>query len=254
MVAQLGTLCYVISLVNFWFGFPSSYRGELMILIEDLMKDYRLGDETVHALAGVSLEIPDGEFVAIIGPSGSGKSTILHLIGGLDTPTTGRISVDGRDLSRASDRELARYRNSKIGFVFQTFNLHPTYSALENVSIPLLFSRMPRSDRKKRAVAALEAVGMIHRMKHRPNQLSGGERQRVAIARALVTNPRIIVADEPTGNLDSVNGSNIMELLRNMNRQKGITLIIATHDHEIAGRAQRVITMKDGRVTGDTRR
>jgi len=254
MVAQLGTLCYVISLVNFWFGFPSSYTGELMILIEDLMKDYWLGDETVHALAGVSLEIPDGEFVAIIGPSGSGKSTILHLIGGLDTPTTGRISVDGRDLSRASDRELARYRNSKIGFVFQTFNLHPTYSALENVSIPLLFSRMPRSDRKKRAVAALEAVGMIHRMKHRPNQLSGGERQRVAIARALVTNPRIIVADEPTGNLDSVNGSNIMELLRNMNRQKGITLIIATHDHEIAGRAQRVITMKDGRVTGDTRR
>ncbi len=225
-----------------------------MISIDNLVKDYRLGDETVHALAGVSLNIPDGDFIAIIGPSVSGKSTMLHLIGGLDTPSSGKIIVDGRDLSRASDKELAKYRNSKVGFIFQTFNLHPTYSALENVSIPLLFSRIPRRDRKKRAASALEAVGMSHRAKHHPNQLSGGERQRVAIARALVTNPRVIVADEPTGNLDSVNGANIMDLLRNMNRQKGITLIIATHDPEIAGRAQRVITMKDGRITGDNRK
>jgi putative ABC transport system ATP-binding protein len=225
-----------------------------MISIDNLVKDYRLGDETVHALAGVSLDIQDGDFVAIIGPSGSGKSTMLHLIGGLDTPSSGKIIVDGRDLSRASDKDLAKYRNSKVGFIFQTFNLHPTYSALENVSIPLLFSKIPRRDRKKRAASALEAVGMSHRAKHHPNQLSGGERQRVAIARALVTNPRVIVADEPTGNLDSVNGTNIMDLLRNMNKQKGITLIIATHDPEIAGRAQRVITMRDGRITGDNRK
>jgi putative ABC transport system ATP-binding protein len=191
-----------------------------MIRIENLVKDYRLGEETVHALDNINLDIADGEFVAIIGPSGSGKSTMLHLIGGLDTPSSGKIIVDGRDLSRASDRELAKYRNSKVGFIFQTFNLHPTYSALENVSIPLLFSHIYRANRKKHAAAALEAVGMSHRAKHRPNQLSGGERQRVAIARALVTNPVIIVADEPTGNLDSVNGANIMELLKNMNREK----------------------------------
>jgi putative ABC transport system ATP-binding protein len=179
---------------------------------------------------------------------------MLHLIGGLDTPSSGKIIVDGRDLSRASDRELARYRNSKVGFIFQTFNLHPTYSALENVSIPLLFSRLYRANRKKRAAAALEAVGMSHRAKHRPNQLSGGERQRVAIARALVTNPVIIVADEPTGNLDSVNGANIMSLLTNLNREKHITLIIATHDPEVARCAGRVITMKDGKITGDDRK
>ncbi len=225
-----------------------------MISIDNLVKDYRLGDETVHALAGVSLNIPDGDFIAIIGPSGSGKSTMLHLIGGLDTPSSGKIIVDGRDLSRASDKDLAKYRNSKVGFIFQTFNLHPTYSALENVSIPLLFSKIPRRDRKKRAASALDAVGMSHRAKHHPNQLSGGERQRVAIARALVTNPRVIVADEPTGNLDSVNGANIMELLGNMNKQKGITVIIATHDPEIAGRARRVISMKDGSITGDNRK
>jgi putative ABC transport system ATP-binding protein len=228
--------------------------GGEMIRIENLVKNYRLGDETVHALDVANLDITDGEFVAIIGPSGSGKSTMLHLIGGLDTPSSGKIIVDGRDLSRASDRELARYRNSKVGFIFQTFNLHPTYSALENVSIPLLFSHLYRANRKKRAAAALEAVGMSHRAKHRPNQLSGGERQRVAIARALVTNPVIIVADEPTGNLDSVNGANIMELLKNMNREKGITLLIATHDPEIAGRAGRVITMKDGKIISDERK
>ena len=225
-----------------------------MIVISDLKKDYRLGDETVHALAGVSLEIPDGEFVAFVGPSGSGKSTLLHLIGGLDTCSSGSITVDDQDLSRASDKELAQYRNARVGFVFQTFNLHPTYVALENVAIPLIFSRVSMAERTKRAAAALEAVGMSARARHLPNQLSGGERQRVAIARALVTNPKIIVADEPTGNLDSANGARVMELLSALHKDKGITLLIATHDREIAGRAQRVLSMRDGLIIGDNRK
>ena len=225
-----------------------------MITISDLKKDYRLGEETVHALAGVTLEIPDGEFAAFIGPSGSGKSTLLHLIGGLDTCTSGKIVVDGQDLSQATDTVLARYRNAQVGFVFQTFNLHPTYMALENVAIPLIFSKVPAAERLKRAAAALEAVGMSARAKHLPNQLSGGERQRVAIARALVTNPKIIVADEPTGNLDSVNGLRVMELLSSLHKEKGITLLIATHDSEVAGRAQRVISMRDGKIIGDKKK
>jgi putative ABC transport system ATP-binding protein len=225
-----------------------------MIQVQNLIKDYRLGDETVHALAGVNMDIADGEFVAIVGPSGSGKSTMLHLIGGLDTPGSGSILADGHDLSHASDKELAAYRNSRVGFVFQTFNLHPTYSALENVAIPLLFSGVSAAERSKRATAALEAVGMSQRAGHLPNQLSGGERQRVAIARALVTNPLVIVADEPTGNLDSANGARVMDLLADLNKNKGITLIVATHDAEMARRAQRVITMRDGRVTGDSKK
>ena len=225
-----------------------------MIVISELKKGYRLGDETVHALAGVSLEIPDGQFVAFVGPSGSGKSTLLHLIGGLDTCTSGKITVDGQDLSRAPDGELAKYRNARVGFVFQTFNLHPTYMALENVAIPLIFSKISVTERNKRAAAALEAVGMSARAKHLPNQLSGGERQRVAIARALVTNPKIIVADEPTGNLDSVNGAKVMELLETLHKNNGITLLIATHDREIAGRAQRVVSMRDGKIIGDDKK
>ena len=225
-----------------------------MIVISDLTKDYRLGDETVHALAGVSLEIPDGEFVAFVGPSGSGKSTLLHLIGGLDTCSSGKITVENQDLSQASDKELAKYRNSSVGFVFQTFNLHPTYTALENVAIPLIFSKVPAGERMQRAAAALEAVGMSARARHLPNQLSGGERQRVAIARALVTNPKIIVADEPTGNLDSANGLKVMDMLGALNKEKGITLLIATHDRELAGRAQRVITMRDGQIIGDNKK
>jgi putative ABC transport system ATP-binding protein len=225
-----------------------------LIVISDLKKDYRLGDETVHALAGVSLEIPDGEFAAFVGPSGSGKSTLLHLIGGLDTCTSGKITIDGQDLSRATDKELAQYRNARIGFVFQTFNLHPTYMALENVAIPLIFSKVPAGERMKRAAAALEAVGMSARARHLPNQLSGGERQRVAIARALVTNPKIIVADEPTGNLDSANGTKVMDMLTALHKQKGITLLIATHDVDIAGMAQRVISMRDGKIIGDKKK
>jgi putative ABC transport system ATP-binding protein len=223
-----------------------------MINVRAVIKDYHLGEETVHALAGVSLDISPGEFAAFVGPSGSGKSTLLHLIGGLDTPTSGSIIVDGQDLSRASDRELAAYRNKRVGFVFQSFHLHPTYTALENVAIPLLFSGAQRIERLKRAAVALQTVGLTHRAGHRPNQLSGGERQRVSIARALVTNPCIIAADEPTGNLDSVNGARIMDLLSALNRDCGITLLVATHDAEMARRAGRIITLRDGRVTGDT--
>jgi putative ABC transport system ATP-binding protein len=223
-----------------------------LINVNNVRKDYFLGDETVHALAGINIEIPDGEFAAFVGPSGSGKSTLLHLIGGLDTPSSGSILVDGQDLSRALDKELAAYRNKCVGFVFQSFHLHPTYTALENVAIPLLFNGTPRAEREKRAAAALETVGLSHRAGHRPNQLSGGERQRVSVARALVTKPRIIAADEPTGNLDSVNGARIMDLLAELNLGCGITLLVATHDAEMARRAHRVLTLKDGVVTGDT--
>ena len=224
-----------------------------MIQIRDLKKDYRLGDETVHALAGVSLDLPTGEFAAFVGPSGSGKSTLLHLVGGLDTPSAGSIIVEDQDLSQASDKELASYRNHNIGFVFQAFHLHPTYTALENVAIPLLFSGVGKTERLTRARAALEAVGLANRAGHLPNQLSGGERQRVSIARALVGNPRIIVADEPTGNLDTANGARIMDLLGNLNKDQGITLIVATHDAELARRAHRVVTLRDGLITGDSR-
>ena len=224
-----------------------------MISVKDLKKDYRLGDETVHALAGVSLELEKGDFAAFVGPSGSGKSTLLHLIGGLDTPSSGSIVVDGNDLSRASDRELAEYRNHNIGFVFQSFHLHPTYNALENVAIPLIFAGVSREERLRKAREALDAVGMGHRGDHRPNQLSGGERQRVSIARALVTGPGLIVADEPTGNLDTANGNRIMDLLGSLNREQGITLLVATHDAELAGRARRVVNLRDGLIVGDSR-
>jgi putative ABC transport system ATP-binding protein len=223
-----------------------------LISVNNVSKDYFLGGETVHALSGINMEIPDGEFAAFVGPSGSGKSTLLHLIGGLDTPSSGSILVDGQDLSQAPDRELASYRNKCVGFVFQSFHLHPTYTALENVAIPLLFNGTPRAEREKRAASALETVGLSHRAGHRPNQLSGGERQRVSVARALVTKPRIIAADEPTGNLDSVNGARIMDLLAELNRGCGITLLVATHDAEMARRAHRVLTLRDGVVTGDT--
>lgn len=224
-----------------------------MIQIRDLKKDYELGDETVHALAGVSLDIAEGEFAAFVGPSGSGKSTLLHLVGGLDTPSAGSIVVEDNDLSRATDKDLAAYRNRNIGFVFQAFHLHPTYTALENVAIPLLFSGIGKAERLARAKTALEAVGLGQRAGHRPNQLSGGERQRVSIARALVGNPRIIVADEPTGNLDTANGGRIMELLSKLNAEQGITLLVATHDTELSRRARRVVTLRDGLIIGDTR-
>ncbi len=224
-----------------------------MIKLENITKEYRMGEDIVHAVSGISLEIDEGEFIALVGPSGSGKSTMMHIIGGLDTPTSGRVIVDGQDLSRASDRELSRYRNEKIGFVFQAFNLHPTYTATENVALPLIFSGISQSKRLKMAAEALEIVGLAERASHRPNQLSGGERQRVSIARALVTQPKILLADEPTGNLDSRNGKHVMELLSQLNKEKGITLIIVTHDIEIAAIAGRIIKMKDGKIVEDAR-
>ncbi len=216
-----------------------------LIELKSVGKDYRTGDETLHALAGVDLTIKSGEFIAIIGPSGSGKSTLANIIGGLDKPDTGTVTVEGADLARASDRALSKYRNQHIGFVFQAFNLQPTYTALENVMLPLMLSGMGSRERKERAKQCLTDVGLGDRMKHKPTELSGGQRQRVCIARALANKPSIIIADEPTGNLDSAKGREIMDLLGNLNKQ-GITLIIITHDLELAKRAGRVLSIHDG--------
>jgi len=219
-----------------------------VIELKNLTKTYKLGDETLNALDGIDCTIQAGEFVAITGPSGSGKSTLANIIGGLDKPSGGTVVVDGQDLSHVRDRQLSDYRNHHIGFVFQSFNLQGTQTALENVMLPLVFARMKSKDRKARAKECLEAVGLGDRLKHKPSQLSGGQRQRVAIARALAVKPSIILADEPTGNLDSARGEEIMKLLKDLNKQ-GITLIIITHDNSIARQAGRIINIKDGKVT-----
>ena len=223
-----------------------------MALIEcrGLQKTYRLGDETVHALDGVSLDIAQGDFVAICGPSGSGKSTLANVIGGLDQPDSGTVVVNGMDLSKARDKALSTYRNSNIGFVFQSFNLQAHESALENVMSPLTIGGVGRrKERREKALAALSKVGLGDRAKHKPTQLSGGQRQRVAIARALVNSPSVIIADEPTGNLDSVRGMEVLDELIRLNREDGITLIIITHDTAVANRAQRILTIRDGKLT-----
>ena len=225
-----------------------------MIELENITKTYRMGEETIHALSNIDLTIAEGEFVALVGPSGSGKSTLLHIIGGLDSPTSGKVTINGQDLSQASDKELSRYRNRSVGFVFQTFNLHPTYNALENVALPLIFSRMPRPERLKLAREALETVGLAERASHHPNQLSGGERQRVSIARALVVQPKLILADEPTGNLDSKNGNRIIELLSRLNKEKGITLLLVTHDLDVASNAPRALFLRDGVIVEERRK
>lgn len=219
-----------------------------MIELHDVWRLYRMGGETINALAGIDLKVSEGEFVTIVGPSGSGKSTLLNIIGGLDTPTIGRIEVDGQDLSKASDRELSLYRNKKVGFIFQTFNLQPTHTALENVSLPLVFAKVPLWRRKRIAREVMETVELSDRLRHKPNQLSGGERQRVAIARALVNDPKILLADEPTGNLDSKTGEQIMELLTRLNKERGITLLLVTHDLKTADYADRMLRMLDGQV------
>lgn len=224
-----------------------------MIELENITKTYRMGEETIHALSGIDLTVAEGEFVALVGPSGSGKSTLLHIIGGLDSPTSGKVIIAGQDLSKASDKELSRYRNRSVGFVFQTFNLHPTYDALENVALPLIFSRMPRPERLKLAREALETVGLAERAFHRPNQLSGGERQRVSIARALVVQPKLILADEPTGNLDSKTGDRVIELLARLNKEKGLTLLLITHDLDIASNAPRTLFLRDGAIIEERR-
>jgi len=220
-----------------------------MIKLEKVNKVYELGGEKIYALDNVSLEINPGEFVAVMGPSGSGKSTLANVIGGLDSPDSGRIIVGDQEITKIRDKALSVYRNKKVGFVFQTFNLHSGYTALENVMIPLVFSGMRSGKRKKKAQECLRAVGLDDRMKHKPGQLSGGQRQRVSIARALANDPEIIIADEPTGNLDTKKGGEIIDLLKKLNQEKGVILIAITHDSEIARQAGRIINIKDGRVS-----
>lgn len=219
-----------------------------LIDIRSLTKLYRMGDTTVRALDGVNLSIEAGEFVAITGPSGSGKSTMMHLLGCLDRPTAGEFILDGRNVARLNDRELANVRNRKIGFVFQTFNLINRTSAIENVAVPQFYAR--RLNTRQPARRALERVGLGHRMHHRPSELSGGERQRVAIARAIVNDPVLVLADEPTGNLDSRTGEQIMEVFHSLNRQ-GVTIILVTHEHDVAIQARRIVQMRDGKILAD---
>jgi putative ABC transport system ATP-binding protein len=223
-----------------------------MALIEtrDLWKTYRMGDEEIHALRGVSIQIDRGEYVAIMGPSGSGKSTLMNLIGCLDTPSKGTYLLNGKEVSEMNDNELARIRNEEIGFVFQTFNLLPRATALHNVELPLVYAGIPKKDRLERAKTALEKVELTPRMHHRPNELSGGQRQRVAIARALVNNPSILLADEPTGNLDSKTGIEIMALFDRLH-QAGNTIVLVTHEADIAQHAHRIIAIRDGGVERD---
>jgi putative ABC transport system ATP-binding protein len=223
-----------------------------LIAVRDLAKTYRLGDHAVQALRGVSLDIVPGEFVAIMGPSGSGKSTFMNLLGCLDTPTAGSYWLDGEDVSRLSKNDLAAIRNRKIGFVFQTFNLLARTSALENVELPLLYTGASTADRRARALARLRQVGLESWAGHHPNQLSGGQQQRVAIARALVNEPRLVLADEPTGNLDTRTSIEIMALLQELNRQR-ITVVLVTHEEDIARYTDRIVTFRDGRLRADVR-
>ena len=238
-------------------GVSQSYREDLVssgiaIRTEDLWKTYEMGAEHLHALRGVSLEIHRGEYVAIMGPSGSGKSTLMNLIGCLDTPSKGRYWLAGRLASELSDDELAYIRNKEIGFVFQTFNLLPRATALHNVELPLIYNGTPGEERIARAKQALSQVDLADRMMHKPNELSGGQRQRVAIARALVNMPSILLADEPTGNLDSQTGEEIMALFARLHQQ-GNTIILVTHELDIASHAHRVIRLRDGKVEKDER-
>jgi putative ABC transport system ATP-binding protein len=226
-----------------------------MALIEtrDLWKTYVMGEEEIHALRGVSIQIERGEYVAIMGPSGSGKSTLMNLIGCLDTPSKGSYLLNGKQVSEMNDNELARIRNQEIGFVFQTFNLLPRASALQNVELPLVYAGIPAKDRQKLAKSALDRVELTSRMSHKPNELSGGQRQRVAIARALVNNPSILLADEPTGNLDSKTGAEIMALFAKLH-EAGNTIVLVTHEADIAAFAHRTISVRDGQVERDVRR
>jgi putative ABC transport system ATP-binding protein len=221
-----------------------------MIEIRDLVKLYEMGEIQVRALDGVSLDVDRGEFLAIMGPSGSGKSTLMNLIGCLDTPSAGTYRLNDQEVSRLDDDELARIRNKEIGFVFQTFNLLSRTSAIENVEVPLVYAGVPRHERHRRAKEMLEQVGLGDRMHHQPNELSGGQRQRVAVARALVNRPSILLADEPTGNLDSRTGEEIMQLFDELNRN-GNTIVLVTHEEDIARHARKVVRLRDGKVVDE---
>jgi putative ABC transport system ATP-binding protein len=227
-------------------GFQEPALTELAIRTVDLARTFEVGETTIEALRGVSLEVPKGQFVALVGPSGSGKSTFLNLVGGLDRPTRGELWVDGVELSASQEQVLTEHRRRRVGFVFQSFNLLPRLTALENVALPLMFTGVSELARLERATELLSQIGLAERLEHRPTQLSGGEQQRVAIARALVGQPAIILADEPTGNIDSTTGVEIMSLLRNLNRDQGVTLMLVTHDLEAAAFADRVIQLRDG--------
>ena len=225
-------------------------RDGIVIRTYDLWKTYVMGDEEIHAVSGVDVEIRRGEYVAIMGPSGSGKSTLMNLIGCLDTPTKGQYFINGNLVSDMSDDELARIRNREIGFVFQTFNLLPRATSLHNVELPLIYSGMSSHERLERAKQAMRQVDLENRMDHKPNELSGGKRQRVAVARALVNNPSILLADEPTGNLDTATGNEIMALFETLH-ERGNTIVLVTHEHDIAVHANRVIHIRDGKVEKD---
>ena len=224
--------------------------GRALIEVADLTKQYMMGSEEVWALDGVTLTVEEGEYVAVMGPSGSGKSTLMNMLGCLDTPTSGTYHLRGEDVSTFSDDELAEIRNREIGFVFQTFNLLPRVDCLRNAELPLIYAGMPRTERRKRAAEALRSVGLGDRLDHRPNELSGGQRQRVATARALVNRPSLLLADEPTGNLDSETGAEIMRLLEQLHR-RGNTILLVTHEKDIAHHARRIIHLRDGRLERD---
>ena len=230
---------------------PQRDGGEPIIRTEALVRNYEIGAEVVHALRGIDLVVKPNEFLAIMGPSGSGKSTLMNLIGCLDTPTSGEYWLAGQRVSDLNDGDLARIRNREIGFVFQTFNLLPRATALHNVELPLIYGGVRSKERRERAAAALDSVGLADRKEHKPSELSGGQRQRVAVTRALVNNPSILLADEPTGNLDSVTGEEIMQLLDTLHRQ-GQTIILVTHEHDIAAHARRQVHIKDGLIDRDT--
>jgi len=225
-----------------------------IVRLENVWKVYEEGKVKTLALQGVSLKIKERESVAIMGPSGSGKSTLLHLIGCLDKPTKGRIWIEGKEISKLNENELAEIRRNKIGFVFQFFYLIPTLTALENVVLPMIFKGVKKEERERRARELLKMVGLEKRMHHKPSELSGGERQRVAIARALANEPKILLADEPTGNLDSKSGALVMKILKKLNKEKGVTLIIVTHDKKIASYADRIIYLKDGKIIKEVRK